>query len=87
MITEADILAEIFASSPSGLAPEAARSILELKLSARAAERIRELLDKNNRGSISDLERSELDKYQRVGQFLDLLQAKARVSLAGDATD
>ena len=40
------------------------------------------LLEANNRGTIAAQEKSDLDKYLRVGQFLDLMQAKARVSLA-----
>ena len=35
----------------------------------------------NNKGTISESERATLDKYLRVGQFLDLMQAKARLSL------
>jgi len=81
MLTEADILAEIVAPDRPGLSPESARSILELRFSERATARIRELLDKNHRATITDDERSELEKYLRVGQFLDLMQAKARVSL------
>ena len=40
-----------------------------------------ELADKNNRGTLSAAERQEMEKYARVGNFLDLLQAKARLSL------
>lgn len=65
----------------AGLSAEAARSILALRFSDSAQERIRGLLTANNAGTISTSERSELDKYLRVGQFLDLLQAKARLSL------
>ena len=79
--TEADILSEVVAPNRPGLSPESARSILELKFTDKATSRMRDLLDKNNKGTISADERSELDKYLRVGQFLDLMQAKARVSL------
>jgi hypothetical protein len=81
-ITEADILSDIVAPDRPGLSEEAARSILSLRFSEGARERIRKLLEANNKGSIAAAEKSELDKYLRVGQFLDLLQAKARVSLA-----
>jgi hypothetical protein len=80
-ITEADILAEIVAPDQPGLSPESARSILELQFTDEADQRIRGLLKKNNDGTISEAERAVLDKYLRVGQFLDLLQAKARLSL------
>ena len=81
-ITEADILSEIVAPDRPGLTESAARSILSLGFSHRARERIRKLLEANNSGAIAADEKGELDKYLRVGQFLDLLQAKARVSLA-----
>ena len=38
-------------------------------------------MNRNNRGMITDAETSELEKYLRVGMFLDLIQAKAHVSL------
>jgi len=79
--TEADILAEIIAPDKPGLDPEAARAILRLQFNKHAGERIRQLLDANNRGNISDAEQAELQKYLRVGQFIDLMQAKARLSL------
>ena len=80
-ITEAEILNEVIVPNERGLSAEAARSILALRFSSNAQERIRRLLAANNSGIISAAERSELEKYLRVGQFLDLLQAKARLSL------
>jgi hypothetical protein len=80
-VTEADILSEVVSPNRPGISPEFARSILELRFSDRASKRIRRLLEKNNKGSISEAERSELDKFLRVGQFLDLMQAKATLSL------
>ena len=40
-----------------------------------------DLADRNNKGTISDTEQEELDKYLRVGSFINLVQAKARLSL------
>ena len=48
---------------------------------AMTTKRIRQLLQKNNRGTISAAERLTLEKYLRVGQLLDLLHAKAKLSL------
>ena len=79
-VTEADILTEIIAPDKPGLDPDAARAILRLQFNNHARERIRQLLDANNRGKISDAEHAELQKYLRVGQFIDLMQAKARLS-------
>ena len=80
-VSEADILAKVVAPDQPGLSPEAAHSILELRFNGEAESRMRELMDKNNKGTITDAERAEMEKYLRVGTFLDLIQAKARVSL------
>ena len=80
-ITEADILTEVVSPDAGGLNAEAVRSILDLRFSDRAKHRMRELLDRNNKGTITPGEEAELDKYRRVGLFLDLMQAKARLSL------
>ena len=83
-MTEADILSDVIAPGQAGLDAGAARAILALGFNHHATSRIRHLLDANNRGALTESERAELDRYLRVGQFLDLMQAKARVSL-GDA--
>ena len=80
-ITEADILAHIVAPGQPGLPPESARAILELKFDQTALKRMNDLAEKNRVGALSEAERIEMEKYLRVGQFLNLLQAKARVSL------
>lgn len=80
-ITEADILAHIISPDQPDLPPESAQSILELKFDQPAVTRMNALAEKNRADTLSDDERTELEKYLRVGQFLNLLQAKARVSL------
>jgi hypothetical protein len=79
--SEADILAQVVAPDEPSLHREFARTILDLRFRDEAQATIRDLLDKGNRGTISDAERGLLDKYLRVGQFIDLLQAKARLTL------
>lgn len=81
-ITERDILERVMSDGNGALSPAAARSLLTLKFPAGDTRRIRSLLRKNNAGTITAEERLALEKYLRVGQFLDLLHAKARVSLA-----
>jgi hypothetical protein len=77
-ISEADILEEVLSDTMAHLHPDAARSFLSFKFKPNTTKRIRTLLRKNNRGRISAEERITLERYLRVGQFLDLLQAKAR---------
>ena len=80
-ITEADILADVLETERGDLAPEVARSLLQWKFTDRATSRMTELAGLNNQGTIKQEEREELDKYLRVGSFLNLIQAKARLSL------
>ena len=80
-ISEADILEDLMPTSQPGLKPELARFLLNLKFNRKATQHIRRLLRRNNRGTIDAQERLLLERYLRVGQFLDLLQAKARLSL------
>jgi hypothetical protein len=80
-LTEADILEKIVSPKESGLSPDAAQFFLSLKFDSETIKKIRTLLRKNNRGTISAPERISLEKYLRVGQFLDLVRAKAKVSL------
>jgi len=79
--TEIDILAQVVAPDEPSFPAELAKSVLGLKFNDYAQAPIRELLVKNNRGDITETERLLLDKYLRVGQFIDLLQAKARLTL------
>ena len=80
-ISESDILEDLIVPDRPDLPPEAARAILELRFNESAQTRIRALLDKNNLGTITTNERDELEKYLRVGQFVDLMHAKAHLSL------
>ena len=80
-VTEADILRQVVAPDQGSLSPESARAILDLRFSQAARDRMMELADKSNRGTLSAAEQQEMEKYARVGNFLDLLQAKARLSL------
>lgn len=82
MITEADILSEVVGPDEPDLSPECARAILQLKFRPRAVDRLNELAEKNRRGALSDTEQAELGRYLRVGNFLNLIQAKAHKSLA-----
>jgi hypothetical protein len=80
-LTESDILEKIVDPSRADLTPDAARSLLALKFDRKTKSAIRKLLRKNNQGAITADERLALEKYLRVGQFLDLIHAKARLSL------
>jgi hypothetical protein len=80
-VSDADILEHVVSPEANGMDPGVAQAILELKFDKIATKTIRQLLQKNNRGIISAEERVTLEKYLRVGKLIDLLQAKARLSL------
>ena len=80
--SEADILGQIVAPDRPTLSEPSARAILDLHFNQDAVTRMTELAEKNGRGTLTASERSELERYQRVGNFLNLMQAKARLSLA-----
>jgi hypothetical protein len=80
-LTEADILSDVIAPDEPTMNRDFALAILSLRFNQGATSRIGDLLQKKNRGSISPQEAAVLEKYLRVGQFLDLMQAKARLSL------
>lgn len=82
-VSESDILDEVLSRALADLHPDAARSLLSFKFEAKTVKQIQRLLQKNNRGTISAEERITLEKYLRVGQFLDLLHAKAKVAMGG----
>jgi len=81
-VTEADILKDVIAADQGDLTPEVARSVLRWKFTDRAVIRMNDLASRNNKGTITACEREELDKYLRVGSFINLVQAKARLSLS-----
>ncbi len=84
-ITEADILAEVIAAEQGDLSPDVARSLLRWGFSQRAVKRMNKLAERNTKGTITDEERDELARYLRVGSLVNLVQAKARLSLAATA--
>lgn len=80
--SEADILDRLVRPGDGALMPEAAQALLGLKFDSEATKRIERLLRSNGAGTISAEDRLQLDRYLRVGQLIDLIQAKARLSRA-----
>jgi hypothetical protein len=81
-ITEAQILQDVIGADPGSLTPEVAQSLLRWRFSDRTVARINDLSARNNQGTLSEGERDELDKYLRVGSLVNIVQARARVSLS-----
>ena len=68
----------------SALAPEVARRLAALRASPEVQRRIDELADKSSEGTLSADERAEYETWVRAINFLGVLQAKARRSVAED---
>ena len=86
-ITESDILADVIAPDRGDLTAEVAQSVLRWKFTEGALARMNDLADRNNSGTISVQERQDLEKYLRVGSLINILQAKARLSLKSAGQD
>jgi hypothetical protein len=81
-LTDADILVHVVAPAEPTFPEASARAILELRFDDQAVARMDDLASKNQSSSLTDAERCELESFQRVGHLINLLQAKARLSLA-----
>jgi hypothetical protein len=81
-ITESDILADVIVANRGDLSPEVAKTVLKWKFRADTVRRINRLAERNRKGTISDTDREQLERYLRVGSLINLIQAKARLSLS-----
>jgi hypothetical protein len=79
--TDFGIMAHVVGPTEPDLPLQAAREILQMRLDDVLIQRLHHLTQKNGQGTLNESERCELDSYLRVGQIMNLLQAKARVSL------
>lgn len=80
--SEAEILDRMIGAGDAEMTPEAAQALLQLKFDADASKAINRLLKANAAGTISTEDRLLLERYLRVGQLIDLVQAKARSALS-----
>jgi hypothetical protein len=79
--TETAILARAIDPGQGNWSEAAARSILDISLTVNDARRRDKLADKARNGTLSAEEASELESYRHVGRILELMKAKAKVSL------
>jgi hypothetical protein len=64
------------------LSPEKADAIVSLAFSPEDQQRMYELMERNNQGTITDSERAEMEGFRRVGTLLGILQSRARLALS-----
>lgn len=65
--------------------PEFARRLLELRADAAAQQRMDELADRCNEGTLTSEESAEYEAYIAAASLIAVLQAKARATLSGGA--
>jgi hypothetical protein len=82
----AAILSRVIQPEESDLTPAAAKAFLRFTFSERDRERMHELAARNQDGLLTGAEQQELENYLQVGLMVDLLQAKARLSLSRAAS-
>jgi len=78
---EASILSRAIAPDSGTWAPGVAHGILSLTLSSSDRERMNELAAKARDGSLGTDELLEIESYRQACRLLDLMKAKARLSL------
>ncbi len=76
------ILARVIRPEDRDLTPAVAEAFLQFGFSQRDRDRMHELTLNNQEGTLTDADRLELEAYMQVGMILDLLQAKARLTLS-----
>jgi hypothetical protein len=78
---EASILSRAIDPDSGGWAPSVAQGILSLSLSSADRDRMNELAAKSQEGSLGSDEQLEIESYRQACRLLDLMKAKARLSL------
>ena len=83
---DVQILQKAGAPDSPTLSIPVARALAAVSFASDQEAELDRLLDKNNAGTISKRERDILEGYGRVGNFLSLLKAKARSTLAAKSS-
>ena len=76
-----EILVRTIKPNDGGLSSEAARAMLNFRLSEDDTARVNDLAAKARAGDLTAEERAELDDYERITSLLEIMQSKARLSL------
>jgi len=79
--TQTAILGRAINPAEATWSEAASRSILDNKLTSEDNERRDTLAEKARQGTLTSEEASELDNYRHVGRILELMKAKAKISL------
>jgi hypothetical protein len=79
--SDAAILSRLIRPADGSLPATASEAWLDIRFEQGDLDRMHELVVKNQEDRLTAGERAELENYRRVSFLLDLLHAKARLSL------
>ena len=80
--TDAAIITRMIHPEKADLPNDAAQALLQLfRFDQTDLDRMHELAVKNQDDALTPAEKAELESYLRVSYFVDLMHAKARLSL------
>jgi hypothetical protein len=79
--TEAAILSRMVRPQQDDLSTAEAQAVLRVDFDLQDLDRLHELVTKNQDDALTTAERSELESYLRLSSLLDLMHAKARLTL------
>jgi hypothetical protein len=78
---EAHIWARLMQAQRGDPSQEVARYLLSIGFGDRDRDRMQQLADRSESGTLTDEECAEFDSYLHVGNLLAVIQSKARVAL------
>jgi len=79
--SDSEILSRLLELEGTRLSPEKAQMVLSVALSPEDVERLEELGERSNEGTLTEAEREQYASYVRVLDLLAILQARARITL------
>lgn len=83
---EATIWARLIESQPDGLTAEAAHYLIGFRFGENDQNRLQELAESSQAGTLTEDEAREFDSYLHIGNLLAVIQSKARVVLSETKT-
>ena len=84
---EAEIWARLMRAQKDELSAEAAEFLLSVGFGADDRRRMLELAERSEAGTLTPEDSAEFDSYLHVGNFLAIIQSKARLALGKTKTD
>lgn len=82
---EAHIWARLMQAQRDDPPQEVAQYLLSIGFAERDRDRMQQLADRSESGTLTDEERAEFDSYLHIGNLLAVIQSKARIALRRNA--